>query len=63
MAPEVLMGNEYTTQSDVYSYGIILWQIFARELPYSDINPHCVARRVAEDAFRPTKPSNLPKVS
>ena len=29
IAPEVLCGNPYTISSDIYSFGIILWEIFS----------------------------------
>lgn len=37
MAPEVLRMKEaypYSFQSDVYSFGIVMYELFARELPY-----------------------------
>lgn len=34
MAPEVIGGHSYTEKADVFSYGIILWEIAAREPPY-----------------------------
>mmetsp|Transcript_24869 Transcript_24869/g.48934 ORF Transcript_24869/g.48934 Transcript_24869/m.48934 type:complete len:905 (-) Transcript_24869:80-2794(-) len=37
LAPEIAEGNgKYTRESDVYSFGIILWEIASRRLPYSD---------------------------
>eukprot|EP01125_Pyxidicula_operculata_P016624 TRINITY_DN5752_c0_g1_i1.p1 TRINITY_DN5752_c0_g1~~TRINITY_DN5752_c0_g1_i1.p1 ORF type:complete len:1317 (+),score=193.44 TRINITY_DN5752_c0_g1_i1:42-3992(+) len=36
LAPEVLNGSVYTPESDVFSYGIIMWELIARELPYSE---------------------------
>jgi serine/threonine protein kinase len=36
MAPEVIMGKEYTEKADVYAFGIILWEILTREEPYED---------------------------
>lgn len=34
MAPEVIAGQVYTEKADVFSFGIILWEIAAREPPY-----------------------------
>ncbi|XP_006004468.1 RAF proto-oncogene serine/threonine-protein kinase isoform X5 [Latimeria chalumnae] len=41
MAPEVIRmqdNNPYSFQSDVYSYGIVLYELMTGELPYSHIN-------------------------
>nr|XP_056711152.1 RAF proto-oncogene serine/threonine-protein kinase isoform X2 [Euleptes europaea] len=41
MAPEVIRmqdSNPFTFQSDVYSYGIVLYELMTGELPYSHIN-------------------------
>uniref|UniRef100_A0ACB8EHL1 Rik1-associated factor 1 n=1 Tax=Sphaerodactylus townsendi TaxID=933632 RepID=A0ACB8EHL1_9SAUR len=41
MAPEVIRmqdSNPFTFQSDVYSYGIVLFELMTGELPYSHIN-------------------------
>jgi serine/threonine protein kinase len=38
MAPEVIRGEEYTIKSDVFSFGIIIWEIISREEPYP-VNP------------------------
>jgi serine/threonine protein kinase len=38
MAPEIMRGEIYDESSDVYSWGIILWEMFSREIPYHGIN-------------------------
>jgi mitogen-activated protein kinase kinase kinase 9 len=37
MAPEVIGGQTYTEKADVFSFGIILWEIGMREPPYRSI--------------------------
>jgi len=36
MAPEVLLGKELNDKLDVYSYGLVLWEIFVRKEPYNE---------------------------
>jgi len=38
MAPEVISGKLYTEKADVFSFGIILWEIASREPPYKNVN-------------------------
>ncbi|XP_066588347.1 raf homolog serine/threonine-protein kinase Raf isoform X2 [Prorops nasuta] len=41
MAPEVIRmqeENPYSFQSDVYAFGVVLFELFAGQLPYSNIN-------------------------
>ena len=35
MAPEIITSKSYTESCDIYSFSIILWEILAREEPYS----------------------------
>lgn len=41
-APEVLRGSCPTPSSDMYSFGILLWQVETREIPFSGEHPHVI---------------------
>eukprot|EP00727_Mastigamoeba_balamuthi_P012055 m51a1_g7472 putative serine-threonine protein (958) ;mRNA; r:178397-182922 len=38
MAPEVLNAGQYTNAADVYSFSIMLWELWKDEVPYSTAN-------------------------
>ncbi|XP_031334823.1 serine/threonine-protein kinase mos-like isoform X2 [Photinus pyralis] len=37
-APELLMGRVPTAKCDIYSFGVLLWQMRYREIPYSNLH-------------------------
>ncbi|KAM0030047.1 putative protein kinase TKL-CTR1-DRK-2 family [Helianthus debilis subsp. tardiflorus] len=39
MAPEVLRNEPSNEKSDVFSFGIILWELVTRSVPWSNMNP------------------------
>jgi hypothetical protein len=49
----VALGQPYTETADVYSFGILLWQICSMELPYGHISDEMVERKVVHCGFRP----------
>jgi eukaryotic-like serine/threonine-protein kinase len=51
MAPEVLDGRTLDFRSDVFSVGVMLYQMATGSLPFSGKNPHEVLRRVSEGKF------------
>jgi len=48
MAPEVLKGEKYEHSADIFSFGMILWEIISLEIPYYGIDPYQVISLVAE---------------
>ena len=61
MAPEVIAHMPYSYSCDVYSYGILLWEMMsAGMIPYDDMNPLQAAVAVVQKGLRPAVP---PKTS
>ncbi|GJD06453.1 Probable serine/threonine-protein kinase [Galdieria sulphuraria] len=60
MAPEVLANQPYSEKADVYSFGIILWEMVAKQLPYYGIQPMQVAVAVLSKQMRPPMPPSCP---
>lgn len=59
MAPESLAKRVYSPASDVFSYGVLLWEVFARMTPYTDLEEQPslidIASRVMGGQLRPTR--------
>jgi serine/threonine protein kinase len=56
MAPEILAGQPYGISADVYSYGIVLWEIAAQTKPWSDVRTsflYDALLRAIDDGRRP----------
>jgi tRNA A-37 threonylcarbamoyl transferase component Bud32 len=51
MAPEILEGKPLDVRTDVFSVGIMLYQLATGALPFSGRNPHEVLKRIAEGKF------------
>mmetsp|Transcript_32605 Transcript_32605/g.75882 ORF Transcript_32605/g.75882 Transcript_32605/m.75882 type:complete len:683 (-) Transcript_32605:110-2158(-) len=59
-APEVLRSERYDTKADVFSFGVILWEMHARRIPYSEMNQMQIAVAVATKNHRPPPPKHCP---
>jgi serine/threonine protein kinase len=47
MAPEVFMGRPYDHLADVYSFAMVMFEVFCREMPFDDMSATMVAMTVA----------------
>lgn len=54
-APEILMGKMPTVKCDIYSLGIVMWQMKYNKIPYWYISSNeVVAYQVVNNCMRPT---------
>ena len=60
MAPELLDNNTFTEKSDVYSYAIVLWEIWDRGVPWRGLKPVQITRQVVDKHQRPPVPTGMP---
>jgi len=62
MAPELFkLSPLYSVKSDIYAYGIVLWEIAAREDPYVDCTSAMLIRECVKDGDRMSVPEETPK--
>lgn len=48
MAPEMIKEKHHTKKVDVYSYGIVLWELFTALIPFDDMTPEQAAFAVCQ---------------
>lgn len=46
MAPELFQKKAYDKKIDVFAFGTLLWEMFARKVPFEGLEPSDVAQRV-----------------
>ncbi|XP_073052849.1 serine/threonine-protein kinase STY46-like isoform X2 [Primulina eburnea] len=56
MAPEVIEHKPYNHKADVFSFGIVLWELLTGKLPYANLTPLQAAVGVVQKGLRPTIP-------
>jgi hypothetical protein len=59
-APEVLRNADYSTSADVYSFGIVLWELVTRDVLYPNMPPFQIIFAVGTQKSRPPMPHHLP---
>ncbi|KAF4350017.1 hypothetical protein F8388_017595 [Cannabis sativa] len=59
MAPELLNGssNKVSEKVDVFSFGIVLWEILTSEEPYANMHYGAIIGGIVNNTLRPTIPS------
>jgi len=60
MAPEVLRGEKYDEMADIHSFGIVLWELMTRAVPFEGIIPVVAGMKIAYEGARPAIPDAVP---
>ncbi|KAJ3589943.1 hypothetical protein NHX12_007900, partial [Muraenolepis orangiensis] len=61
MAPEVIKLSLFSKSSDVWSFGVLLWELLTGEVPYREIDALAVAYGVAMNKLTLPVPSTCPE--
>lgn len=60
MAPEMIKEKHHTKKVDVYSFGIVLWELLTGLIPFDNMTPEQAAYAVSYKNARPPLPSKCP---
>jgi serine/threonine protein kinase len=60
LAPEVIEHAHSSLASDVYGYGIVMWEVFTRIEVYEGLTAAQIIARVVKSGLRPKAPENCP---
>jgi serine/threonine protein kinase len=52
MAPEVITESLHSKAADVYSYGVVLWELLACAKPYSGMHYAQIVHAIAQNKVR-----------
>ena len=52
-APEVIVGNQFTESSDIFSYGVTIWEIIARKIPWDGLTEYQIVYRMSSALDNP----------
>ncbi|CAF3604797.1 unnamed protein product [Rotaria sp. Silwood1] len=61
MSPECIRNNEFSTKSDVWSFGVLLWECLTGEIPYKGFDQMQVAFGIATNKYSLPIPSTCPE--
>ncbi|KAF7638530.1 hypothetical protein Mgra_00001904 [Meloidogyne graminicola] len=62
MSPEIISQREgITTATDVWSFAVVLWELFSRQVPYNGLTEFKIYSIISQHGVRLCIPDNCPK--
>uniref|UniRef100_A0A5S6QC27 Mitogen-activated protein kinase kinase kinase n=1 Tax=Trichuris muris TaxID=70415 RepID=A0A5S6QC27_TRIMR len=61
MAPEVIRNEPCSNKVDVWSYGVVLWELITCEIPYQEVDPTAVMWGVGSHSLQLHIPNTVPE--
>ncbi|XP_070578551.1 inactive tyrosine-protein kinase 7-like [Ptychodera flava] len=62
LPPEAIFENEYSTKSDVWAFGVFMWEVFALgEMPFSELADEEVLKGLVSGEISLSRPSGCPE--
>jgi len=63
MAPESIQEGKFSEKSDVYSYGVVCWELYKESRPYPTIHsPYQIMYKVIHENLKPEIPVDCPPI-
>ncbi len=60
LAPEVIKNAHSSKSSDVYAFGILMWEVYTRSEVHEGLSAAQIIAKVAHEGLRPKIPKNCP---
>lgn len=60
MSPEVIKESLYSKSSDVWSFGVLVWEILTGQIPYKQIEQHTIEYGIVMNKLKLPIPSTCP---
>lgn len=61
MAPEVIRNEPCSEKVDIWSYGVVLWELLTCEIPYKDVDSSAIIWGIGNNSLQLPIPSTCPE--